>query len=289
MVMIDMQRKIMRCVKPITHRSDKTRLQGFTLIELLVVISIISLLISILLPALKAARESARQAQCSTNLHQMSIAQTAYSSDFHWYAPGIILETLDTTGADAQYPYLTNWWYHLVRPYLGMGEKPTNNAESKRMMQEGVLWCPSQVKNGTGSDSRAYSTNTFHYQVQGAGSDKAGRDLHPAKAAQVDASTGLPTTSAPACYVSPESIDASAASSRMLFISSLGTNKNKVDSDGYVHPTIRHRNYWRGTATGASDPIANFVHHDSKSALMFDLHVQAIKADESMSTDLVLE
>ncbi len=56
-------------------------MSAFTLIELLVVISIIALLIGILLPVLGAARETARDAQCRSNLRQITIASEAYVTD----------------------------------------------------------------------------------------------------------------------------------------------------------------------------------------------------------------
>lgn len=57
--------------------------RGFTLIELLVVISIISLIISILLPALSQARKAAQSIQCASNLRQMALISTVYSTEYN--------------------------------------------------------------------------------------------------------------------------------------------------------------------------------------------------------------
>ncbi len=56
--------------------------RGFTLIELLVVIAIIAILAAILFPVFAKAREKARQATCTSNFKQVSLATMQYVQDY---------------------------------------------------------------------------------------------------------------------------------------------------------------------------------------------------------------
>jgi prepilin-type N-terminal cleavage/methylation domain-containing protein/prepilin-type processing-associated H-X9-DG protein len=56
--------------------------RAFTLIELLVVIAIIALLLAILIPALRSAREQGYRVVCLSNLRQLTLAWTAYASQY---------------------------------------------------------------------------------------------------------------------------------------------------------------------------------------------------------------
>jgi prepilin-type N-terminal cleavage/methylation domain-containing protein len=102
------------------HRSSCSR--GFTLVELLVVIAIIGTLVALLLPAVQGAREQARRAQCSSNLHNFTIACQQYHTNMGSYPSGWICQTATGGGVAASGNTLDGYegwgWGALILPYI---------------------------------------------------------------------------------------------------------------------------------------------------------------------------
>lgn len=102
----------------------------FTLIELLVVIAIIGILASILMPALKKARDMAKKINCASNLKQLGVVMSLYSSDNDDY-----FMPFEDTGRQQWIGFnaLTAWNYTYCFGYTD---------------KEKIILCPSQKVTG---------------------------------------------------------------------------------------------------------------------------------------------
>lgn len=75
----------MEMIKNLKKRDEK----GFTLIELLVVVAIIGILAAIAIPQFSAYREQGFDAQASSHLRNIALAQEAYFAQNAQYASGV--------------------------------------------------------------------------------------------------------------------------------------------------------------------------------------------------------
>jgi len=115
--------------------------RGFTLIELLVVIAILAILISIIMPSIAGARKHAMAVKCSTHLHHVGQAMSAYLADDAGVYPPAYIYPYDAAGnydlenqpADHPYGYLHWSWFLYTK-----GEAP-----------EDAFKCPSMLNGGS--------------------------------------------------------------------------------------------------------------------------------------------
>jgi prepilin-type N-terminal cleavage/methylation domain-containing protein/prepilin-type processing-associated H-X9-DG protein len=114
------------------------KIRAFTLIELLVVIAIIGLLMSVLLPSLTIAKAQTRSLICKTNLHQLALANIAYSTENDEY---FVAAASDHWAADGG---LNRW--HGVRETSSDAFDPTQGPLASYMGDGKVKECPENVK-----------------------------------------------------------------------------------------------------------------------------------------------
>jgi prepilin-type N-terminal cleavage/methylation domain-containing protein/prepilin-type processing-associated H-X9-DG protein len=110
-------------------RTDRALRLCFTLIELLVVIAIIAILAALLLPALQAARAKGLQANCMSNIKQVTTAVMLYTDEqggktpptYHYAAAtGFVPAVHEVTPCCAQGGASPNWRYNQNATLLGL-------------------------------------------------------------------------------------------------------------------------------------------------------------------------
>lgn len=107
--------------------TKQSKFIGFTLIELLVVIAIIAILAAILFPVFAKVRDKAREASCSSNLKQLSLAILQYNQDYDETFPVGQHDGLEWSNSPIGH------WQQTVAPYI---------------KANGVLGCPSDSTGG---------------------------------------------------------------------------------------------------------------------------------------------
>jgi prepilin-type N-terminal cleavage/methylation domain-containing protein/prepilin-type processing-associated H-X9-DG protein len=101
---------------------------GFTLIELLVVIAIIAILAALLLPTLANAKAQSQGVKCLSNIRQLDIAWSAYSTD-----------NADRLVNGAWDHYTGGWLQGWMQ--LGINNGDTDNTNTLNLMSPfGLLW-----------------------------------------------------------------------------------------------------------------------------------------------------
>ncbi len=211
------------------------RRYAFTLVELLVVIGIIAVLISLLLPALGRARAKARDAQCLSNLHQITLGALVYAQDNHGALPpmrgdngpgasGALAAFIGT--AYAYDPSFTNTVSAAapqpgailgrlaIQGYLG-GKLRPDASGNVDFSQAKVLYCPNSYGNGSyfyyqfnwhlayragyGTNSGTAYLQPWFKNIKGYGKAPAGATL----ASQIGSTTSLSISSVTSSYAFP--------------------------------------------------------------------------------------
>ena len=113
---------------------------AFTLIELLVVIAIIAILASIAMPAYSSFTASTKSSKCQSNMRQIGVAMTCYTSENNGMFPN------DPTGE--------NSWAKYLGPYI-----PTSKGSEVGNIRDPVFRCPAE----TNLPPKDFSNSVNHY------------------------------------------------------------------------------------------------------------------------------
>ena len=162
-----------------------SRRTGFTLVELLVVIAIIGILVGMLLPAVQQVREAARNANCQSNLRNVSLACLNFESTKQRYPAGtrflateemaeraegdlgssILFALLQNLEQQAEFDRLTDL------TQSGNADNTATNFVNAASEIE-IFYCPSATQDDRLANDGQYSGATTHYYgVAGPGED----------------------------------------------------------------------------------------------------------------------
>jgi prepilin-type N-terminal cleavage/methylation domain-containing protein/prepilin-type processing-associated H-X9-DG protein len=151
--------------------------RGFTLIELLVVIAIIAILAAILFPVITSAKEKGRQAQCCSNMKQLTLGMLEYVQDNNGITPFC-------------YPAGTG---HEPPDFQGVYSCPCYNPDVTKgglfqyVRGTKVYKCPSDGRPGA---TISYSMNRYLGTIQGLSSTS----IDPRKSIKLEPATAGRTT-----------------------------------------------------------------------------------------------
>ena len=128
-----------------------SRRRAFTLVELLVVVAIIAVLASLLLPALTRAKSQANSAKCLSNLRQLGLTLSVYTSDHGAYP-------LYQTGANAAHEDTDSRWFYDLNAYLKQPPLPSSGKYFTVAVPFGGVWLCPAVRP---AQPRNYSSSSF--------------------------------------------------------------------------------------------------------------------------------
>lgn len=122
--------------------------QAFTLIELLVVVAIIAVMASLLLPAIAQGQSLARSTACMSNLRQVGMAISGYTTDHEDLLPRVRTDE--------------GHWFEIIAGYAGVGGGGIVSKEQLHEMSGGVLaGCPAYDHKTTETDKLGYGMNAY--------------------------------------------------------------------------------------------------------------------------------
>ncbi len=106
------------------------------MIELIVVVAILSLLMAVLTPFLRASRQKAKAVVCASNIRQLTIAATAYSSNNGTGPHGFADSKIEPPGGfpgGLAYDKAGWWWFNYIGQFY-----------DKKTAQKSLICCPAK-------------------------------------------------------------------------------------------------------------------------------------------------